>query len=124
MPESRCSDSSTDQSASLSRALRLHRDDNVVVVMQDTLPGPVSVFGTGDTGPINASEAVSRGHKLAAQTIAAGTPIVKYGVCIGLATEPIAQGAWVHTHNCRSRIDERSHTLDRHTGAPTDTKYV
>jgi hypothetical protein len=49
---------------------------------------------------------------------------VKYGVTIGVATEPIGAGTWVHTHNCRSELDERSHTLDRHTGAPTDIKYA
>lgn len=117
-------DNSIDDRQLSSRGLRLHQGDNVVVVMQDTCPGPVVVFGSGEACVIEAREAVSRGHKLADQAISAGMPIRKYGVVIGVATETIPRGAWVHTHNCRSRIDERSHTLDRHTGAPTDTKYV
>jgi len=28
---------------------------------------------------------------------------VKYGLPIGNALEPIAAGAWVHVHNCRSQ---------------------
>jgi hypothetical protein len=53
----------------------------------------------------------------------AGAAVIKYGVTIGHATSDIPAGAWVHTHNCASRLDARSATLDRHTGAPTDTKY-
>ena len=71
---------------------------------------------------VDATESIARGHKIALRPIAEGRRrCVKYGVTIGFATEPIAAGAWVHTHNCRSGLDERSHTLDRHTGAPTDT---
>ncbi len=73
---------------------------------------------------IQANEAVTHGHKIALLPIAAGDPIIKYGVTIGFATAPIAAGTWVHTHNCRSAIDERSHTLDPYSGAPTDTQYT
>lgn len=111
-------------SATLPRALQLHADDNVVVALQHTTPGRVVVLGSGEAGTVEAGEAIANGHKIAVRSIATGEPIVKYGVTIGMATEPIATGAWVHTHNCRSRIDERSHTLDVHTGAPTDTQYL
>ena len=43
---------------------------------------------------------VSPGHKLARQALAAGAPILKFGQIIGYATEAIAEGAHVHTHNC------------------------
>ena len=58
------------------------------------------------------------------KVVAAGGTVVKSGVTIGTAGADIAAGAWVHTHNCHSRFDERSATLDRHTGAPTDIRYV
>jgi hypothetical protein len=29
----------------------------------------------------------------------------------------------VHLHNCQSQLDERSSTLDLHTGLPGDTRY-
>jgi hypothetical protein len=66
---------------------------------------------------------IAAGHKLAIRDIPIGAPIVKYSVPIGLATTDIRAGEWVHLHNCRSGLDERSSTLDTHTGAPTDTRY-
>jgi altronate hydrolase/altronate dehydratase small subunit len=46
---------------------------------------------------------------------------MKFGVRIGHATEPIKRGGWVHLHNLASDLDERSGTLDLHSGAPSDT---
>jgi altronate dehydratase small subunit len=45
-------------------------------------------------------------------------------VPIGIATTAIEPGAWVHLHNCRSRVDERSSHLDLKTGAALDTAYA
>jgi len=111
------------QSAPRPRGLRLHRDDNVATVLDNVSPGPLQMLGDSSGAAIDAVETIASGHKIALQPIAVGAPVVKYGVTIGLATEPIAPGGWVHTHNCKSRLDERSHTLDRDTGAPTDIQY-
>jgi len=46
--------------------------------------------------------------------------VVKFGARIGRATRPIAAGEWVHLHNLASDLDERSGSLDLHTGAPGD----
>ena len=48
-------------------------------------------------------EPVKAGHKVALEQINAGTPVFRYGEEIGAATETIAPGAWVHTHNVRSQ---------------------
>ena len=40
-----------------------------------------------------------------------------------MATREIEAGRWVHLHNLASSFDERSSSLDVHTGAATDTKY-
>jgi altronate dehydratase small subunit len=106
------------------RGLRLHTDDNVATVLTNVLPGPLDILGNADGVAVEVIEPVTSGHKIALAPLSAGDAVVKYGVTIGLATEPIAVGAWVHTHNCKSRLDERSHTLDRHTGAASDTPYV
>jgi hypothetical protein len=53
--------------------------------------------------------------------IATGEAVVKFGVRIGHATQPIRRGAWVHLHNLASDLDQRSGTLDLNSGAPTDT---
>jgi altronate dehydratase small subunit len=42
------------------------------------------------------------GSKIAARPIWAGEKIIKFGVPIGSATQPIALGELVHTHNLKS----------------------
>ena len=105
------------------RGLRLHADDNVAVVLDNVHPGPIDILGP-EGAAIVVKEAITQGHKIALRPIVEREAVVKCGVAIGVATAPIAAGAWVHTHNCRSGLDERSHTLDPHSGAPTDTRYV
>jgi hypothetical protein len=104
--------------------LRLHADDNVAVALDDAGAGDVTILADGKRLAAVALEGIARGHKIAVRAMEVGEAVLKYGVVIGFATERIAAGAWVHTHNCKSGLDERSHTLDRHTGAPTDMKYV
>jgi hypothetical protein len=101
----------------------LHGNDNVAVALGDVIPGLASIVGA-DHMTFTVIEPIRDGHKIALHDIGVGDAVLKYGVVIGFATAPIGAGAWVHTHNCRSGLDERSHTLDRHTGAPTDTEYV
>jgi hypothetical protein len=117
-------DPATQSETAPTQCLRLHADDNVAVALDDVAVGDVTILADGGRIPATATESIPRGHKIAIRAFEVGECVLKYGVVIGFATEPIAAGAWLHTHNCRSGIDERSHTLDRHTGAPTDTKYV
>lgn len=105
------------------RGLRLHPDDNVATLLEQIETGPLVILGGSEGETVKVTEPIASGHKVALRPLALGAPVVKYGVTIGLATEAISAGAWVHTHNCKSRLDERSHTLDRHSGAPTDTRY-
>jgi altronate dehydratase small subunit len=104
-------------------ALSIHRHDNVATALEDLAPGDVDLLGESGDKNCTALEPIPRGHKLALASFAPGDAITKYGVTIGHATSPIAAGAWVHTHNCASPLDSRSTTLDKHTGAPTDTRY-
>jgi altronate dehydratase small subunit len=104
-------------------ALVIHRQDNVATALDEIAPGPLSLLGESSLESIVAAEPIARGHKLALMPLAAGTLVTKYGVTIGCATSEIPAGAWIHTHNCASPLDLRSATLDKHTGAPTDTRY-
>src|SRR5262245_43304193 len=104
----------------LPRGFQIQPTDNVATLLDDAPAGPVAITGGGNDQVV-ATEPVSRGHKIALQDIAAGAAIVKFGVRIGHATKPIARGAWVHLHNLASDLDERSGTLELHSGAPTDT---
>ena len=47
-----------------------------------------------------------KGHKLALHNIKKGEKVIKYGQTIGTATSDIPTGAWVHTHNMRTNLDE------------------
>ena len=47
---------------------------------------------------------VPMGHKIALADIPKGSPVVKYGYPIGIATEDIRAGEFVHTHNLRSAL--------------------
>lgn len=76
-------------------ALTVHPDDNVTTVMDGRLDEPSTQDGLALKTP------VPFGHKVALRAIAAGEPVVKYGVAIGVATSAIAKGEHVHVHNCR-----------------------
>lgn len=57
---------------------------------------------TLDCGAAVVEAALALGHKLARRPITAREPILKYGMPIGFATQPIPAGAHVHLHNVRS----------------------
>ena len=73
-------------------AIRLNPADNVVIALKDLGIGAVAAG-------VTLSEPVKRGHKIAATGLPAGTPVMRYGQTIGVATQDIPAGAWVHTHN-------------------------
>jgi altronate dehydratase small subunit len=102
------------------RAFQIQAEDNAATLMDDAVAGPVEILGAAQA-TVNATENISRGHKIALREIAANEAVTKFGVRIGHATKAIPRGAWVHLHNLASDLDERSGTLDLHSGAPTDT---
>ncbi len=79
--------------------MRLSPHDNIAVALRPLRAGE-SVMLDGVALTIERNTAV--GHKLAAQPIAAGDVIRKYNCPIGTATQAIAPGAYVHTHNVES----------------------
>lgn len=80
--------------------LRLAPTDNVAVTVRQVLPGEAIIV---DGVSVVASETIPLGHKIALAPIPAAAEIVKFGMPIGVATETIPAGAWVHIHNIRSR---------------------
>ena len=77
----------------------LSADDNVGVAIKNIARG--SDVAVGDTR-LTARDDVPVGHKIALAAIAPGQKIVKFGVPVGSATQPIAAGAHVHMHNVKS----------------------
>ncbi len=45
------------------------------------------------------NDLIPLGHKFAIKKIKKGSYIIKYGEVIGVSTEDINEGDWIHTHN-------------------------
>lgn len=74
-------------------AIRLAPQDNVAVATAPVAAGDEVVDG------VVAKATVPSGHKLATRQIAAGSPVLRYGQAIGIASTDIAAGEHVHVHN-------------------------
>ena len=107
----------------MKKGFRIHESDNVATLLADAVEEQIQIIGAEIDDPIYCGQPVSFGHKVAVFDIAADSEIVKYGIVIGIAIQTIRAGEWVHLHNCRSQLDERSGTLDLHTGSSQDVKY-
>ena len=72
--------------------IRMNDRDNVAIVANDGGLPP----GTALPGGPTLLERVPQGHKVALVDIAAGAPVLRYGIPIGHALQHIAAGRWVH----------------------------
>jgi len=85
-------------------ATTIDSSDNVAVVLQPIAPGDEVIVNVGDhVTTVKALEPIALCHKIALTDLRPGDPVIKYGECIGEATQAIARGAAVHIHNLRSR---------------------
>jgi galactarate dehydratase len=72
--------------------IRIQEDDNVAIVVNDGgLPA-----GTAFPDGLTLREHVPQGHKMALRDLAPGDAIVRYGVVIGYAAQPLPRGSWVN----------------------------
>ena len=51
---------------------------------------------------IKINNLIPLGHKFAIMNIKKGSHVIKYGEIIGVSTEDISEGDWIHTHNITS----------------------
>lgn len=79
------------------QALRLHDDDPLIIAAQDLQSG-TQVLLEGEN-PVTLVDAVPKAHKIATRSINAGDPVRRYGQVIGFASQAIAPGAHIHSHN-------------------------
>ena len=78
-------------------ALHLNPNDNVAIAKTDIAPGtPITMF---DERILAIRDGIPVAHKFALRAIAPGAPVTRYGYPIGVATQAIQPGEWVHTHN-------------------------
>jgi altronate hydrolase len=81
--------------------VKMNERDNVAVALSPISAGTKVVV---DEVTITALQDIPQGHKFALEPIKAEASVVKYGYPIGHATELIAQGEWVHTHNVKTNL--------------------
>jgi galactarate dehydratase len=72
--------------------IRMHERDNVVIVANDGGLPPGTVLPSG----LALRDRVPQGHKVALVDVAAGAPVLRYGIAIGYALKDIPAGSWVH----------------------------
>jgi hypothetical protein len=81
------------------RVLVLAPGDNVAIAKSDIASGTtLTVMGQA----VTLKTRVEVGHKFAFKRVAKGEKLVKYGAPIGVATQDIAPGDYVHIHNVTS----------------------
>lgn len=81
------------QSTTAPRTLKLNDHDNILVAVDGLMPG-ATIDG------VEVTARIMRGHKMAIAKIEKGQPVRKFGQIIGFASEDIAPGQHIHTHNC------------------------
>lgn len=94
----------------MTKLIRINVRDTVAVALHPVAKGEtLPVAG----GFVTAVEEIPQGHKIALSPILKGQPVIKYGCTIGHATENIASGSWVHTHNMRTNLSgEEEYSYD------------
>ena len=85
----------------MKQTVRLDPADNAVNAINPLNAGT-------DCEGISANQKIPRGHKMATQALKKGDPVLKYAQVIGYASEDIAAGDHVHTHNLEFRnVDQK-----------------
>ncbi len=72
--------------------IQIKQEDNVAVAVRDLPAGTVIESGVTTCDPI------PQAHKIALRDIPAGGAIVRYGVVLGHAKNPIPAGSWINEH--------------------------
>lgn len=85
----------------MAKIFQINTADNVVVAVEPLTKGEKLEFN-GNT--YIAQSDIPAGHKMAIKAIAQGENVIKYGFPIGSAKEAVTAGAWLHTHNVKSRL--------------------
>lgn len=91
------------------KLMRIHRDDNVLIVVAPIKSGDRDVIEGQEIG---FTQNIAIGHKVAARLIQSGEKVYKCGVRIGSAKAAIPAGAHIHLHNLKSDYIA-TYTLDK-----------
>ncbi|WP_343550674.1 altronate dehydratase family protein [Pantoea sp.] len=84
-------------------AIKIHTRDNVAVALRDLAANSSVVI---DDVAVTLQQEVGRGHKFALQPLASDALVIKYGLPIAHATQPIAAGEIIHSSNARTNLSD------------------
>lgn len=90
--------------------LKLGNTDDVAVALQSVMAGYLH-----PELHVTVRDDIPAGHKVAVRAVAAGQPVRKFNQIIGFATQPIAAGDHVHTHNLIADNFERDYSVGAET---------
>jgi altronate hydrolase len=76
----------------------LHPDDNVLVALKD-LPKGTTINHNGSN--LVLAQDIEAKHKFSIKSLHIGDEVIMYGVLVGKAIQPIAQGEWISTTNLK-----------------------
>lgn len=80
-------------------AIRLDPRDRIAIAKVDLPAGTILMLDDQAETKVKLLKTVPSGHKVALQPIAAGEAVLRYGHKIGIATQPVQPGEWIHSHN-------------------------
>jgi altronate hydrolase len=85
----------------LDAAIQLHPKDQVAIVKQEIMAGTDLRDDRpgAETSDVLVRQSIPAGHKIALKKIPAGAEVLRYGHKIGVASQVIEPGDWVHSHN-------------------------
>lgn len=83
--------------------IRIHPSDTVAVALTPLQAG--EIIDT-DQGSFALKEDIMQGHKFVLQPMKAGDTVMKYGQPIGMMTQDVDRGGWVHIHNMKTRLGD------------------
>jgi altronate hydrolase len=86
--------------------LRLHANDDVIIAAR-----PLAAGTRVNEENLVCTVAIPAGHKLAVRAVAVGEPVRRYNQIIGFATQAIAPGDHVHTHNLQFNTFARDYAV-------------
>ncbi len=92
--------------------LKINPKDNVWVALQD-LPAGAGVDCSGQQ--ITPLRTIHAKHKMAGSPIPSGSPVIMYGVLVGIANEDIPAGELITTKNIRHASGQFAVGTERHT---------
>lgn len=83
-------------------AIKINYRDNVAVAIVPLVSGQTVTI---DSKSYKILQDIPAGHKFALADLEAGTDAIKYGHSIGIITQTVRAGEWIHTHNLKTGLE-------------------